>query len=233
MHGTGGDGSEKCGTEGAGLVAAGDFHRPAGHISVNLHQEGIFYGEAAAVDDFAHGNLEFGDPVDDRKGAEGGCLDKRPVDLRRGGVKGLADEESGKAGIHENCPIAVVPIEGEEAMLSGLKTGRGIRERSEFVVERFSEAFGCQASDKPKEDVADGGLPGFDAVGIGEDGTFDDSADAGDIGQGAVGGPDHHVARAGSQNLYQRSELDSGTDGAHVGVERADGDRDFWFKPQT
>lgn len=82
------------------------------------------------------------------------------------------------------------------------------------------------ALDEPVEDIADGGLAGLDAVHAREDALGDDAADAGNVGEGLVERPDHAIAGAGADDFDECAGLDSGTDGAHVCVEGADGDGD-------
>ena len=71
--------------------------------------------------------------VDDRQGPEGGGLDQRPVDFRRGGVQRLADQQAGEQRIDQDRAVAVVPIEGQQAALAGAEllglAGRGRRGR--------------------------------------------------------------------------------------------------------
>ena len=90
----GGDG----GPEGAGLAGAGDLHRTAGDIGVDLHQERVFLRDAAAAYDAADRDAVLGDALDDRAGAEGGRLDEGAVDFRTGGVEGLADKQAVSIG---------------------------------------------------------------------------------------------------------------------------------------
>src|SRR5690606_13973159 len=78
--------------------------------------------------------------------------------------------------------------------------------------------------DPPLEDVTDGGLAGFDTVVTGQNGAFDDAADAGDVGDGFPGGNDTAVAGGGADDLDERALVDAGTDGAVVDVEFAHGD---------
>ena len=62
--------------------------------------------------------------VDDGQRAEGRGLDERAVDLRRRGVKRLADEQAGQALVDQDGAVAVVPVEGEQAGFAGLELGR-------------------------------------------------------------------------------------------------------------
>ena len=86
---------------------------------------------------------------------------ERAIDLRARRVQRLPEDQSGQPGVDEDRPVAVVPVERDEARLPG-------RERR-----RLREARACSelvalahALHPPLEDVADGGLPGFDAEDI-------------------------------------------------------------------
>ena len=81
-------------TERGGLRASGraDFH--AEDIGVNLHEERIFEGDAAACDDVVDRNAVFSEIVDDFSGSEGTCFDERAIDVFRPRGKRHADDES-------------------------------------------------------------------------------------------------------------------------------------------
>ena len=53
--------------------------------------------------------------------AEGGGLDQRAVDFRRGGVQRLADQQAAEQGIDQDRAVAVVPIQGHQAAGAGAK----------------------------------------------------------------------------------------------------------------
>ena len=110
--------------QGAGLGRAGDLHRQAGDVGVDLHDQGVLLGDAAAVDDVADLDPELLEAPDDGQGAEGRGLDEGPVDLLGRRVQGQADEEAGQALVDEDRPVAVVPVEGEQAGLAGLERPR-------------------------------------------------------------------------------------------------------------
>jgi hypothetical protein len=100
--------------QGAGLGRAGDLHLLPRDVGVDLHDERILFGDAAAVADLIDGDAVLLMPPDDGQGAEGGRFDERPVDLLGPRPERLADEKSGKPLIDEDRPIAVVPVESEE-----------------------------------------------------------------------------------------------------------------------
>ena len=64
------------------------------------------------------------------------------------------------------------------------------------------------------EDVADGGLAGFEAVVAGENRAVDDAAEAGYVGQGLVIRPDADVAGACPDDLDEFPRRDARPDGA-------------------
>ncbi len=224
--GTGGDGGEEGGAEGAGLVAAADLDGAAEDVGVDLHEGGVFDGEASGGDDFANGDAVGFEALDDGEGTEGGGFDEGAVDFVGGGVEGLAEDEAGEAGVGEDGAVAVVPVEGEEAGLAGLEGGEGGLHGLEFGVGGGAVGIGDEVVDEPEEEVADGALAGFEAEVAGEDGAVDDAAEAGDVGEGLGGGVDHQVAGAGAEDLDEGAGADAGADGAHVGIEGPDGDGD-------
>ena len=109
--------------QGAGLGRAGDLHLQAGDVGVDLHDQRVLLGDAAAVDDVADLDPVLLEAPDDGQGAEGRGLDEGPVDLLGLGVERQADEEAGQALVDEDGPVAVVPVEGEKARFAGLEGG--------------------------------------------------------------------------------------------------------------
>ena len=120
---SGGHGPGHGRAQGAGLGRAGDLHLQAGDVGVDLHDQGVLLGDAAAVDDVADLDPVLLEAPDDGQRAEGGGLDEGPVDLLGLRVQGQADEEAGQALVDEDGPVAVVPVEGEEARFAGPEGG--------------------------------------------------------------------------------------------------------------
>ena len=107
----------------AGLRRTGDFHRPARHVGVNLHDQRTFVGDAAAVDDLLHFHPVFLETVDDGQRPKSGRFDQGAVDFRRRRVKRLADEQPGEELVHQDGAVAVVPVQGEQAGFAGGEFG--------------------------------------------------------------------------------------------------------------
>ena len=105
--------------ERAGLAGAGDLHRAAGDVGVDLHEQRIFFGDAAGADDAVHRHAVFPDALDDRARAERGGLDQRAIDFGPRRVKGLSDQQAGEQRVDEDGAIAVVPVEREQAAWPG------------------------------------------------------------------------------------------------------------------
>ena len=227
---TGDDGTGDGGSEGAGLRASGDFHGSACDVGVDLHDERIFFGDAAAVDDLSDLDAEFFKSFDDREGAEGGGFDQGAIDFGRGGVERLAQEQSCEFLIDEDGAIAVVPVEGEQARFAGFEFG-GLS--GEIFVRAEVLTAGLEDVDEPVEDIADGGLPGFEAEVSGEDAAGDDAAEARDIGKRRGRSGDHHIAGAGADDLDERAGGDTRADSSEMGVECACCDGDIGGQSQT
>ena len=64
------DGGRDGSTERTGLARAGDLHRAAEDVGVDLHQHGIFLGDPAGANDAFDGHAVFLDALDDGAGAE-------------------------------------------------------------------------------------------------------------------------------------------------------------------
>ena len=94
-------GREDGGAERGCLCAGGrvDFH--AEDIRINLHEKGIFEGDAAAGDDIVDGNAVLIEIVDDFPRAKGACFDERAVDVFRPRGERHADDESGQPRVVE------------------------------------------------------------------------------------------------------------------------------------
>ncbi len=154
------DGARNCGAECASLGGARDFHFAAEDVGVDLHEEGVLFCDAAAVYDFVDFDAVLFKPVDDGKGAEGGGFDEGAVNFFGACVEGLTEEEACEALVDEDCAVAVIPVECEEAGAAGVELcglfGEG-------VVGAVCLAAGGDAVYEPVEDVTDGGLASFEA----------------------------------------------------------------------
>ena len=176
------DGRGDRGAERAGLGRAGDLHHAARDIGIDLHEERILLGNAARAHDLIDPHAIFLEALDDRARAKCGRLDQGAIDVGARRVEVLAEQEPGEPLVDEDGPVAVVPVERQQA---GLARTLLRRLGAEFGVQRRVAA--QNALDPPFEDVADGGLAGFDAEEAGQDGAFDDAADAGNIGDRLLG----------------------------------------------
>ena len=215
------DGAENRGAQRTGLGGTADLHRAIADVGVNLHDHRALLGDAAAVDYLLDFHAVFLDAVDDRQRAEGGRLDQGAVDLRGGGVQGLADQQAGEQGVDEDRAVAVVPIERDQAAFAGAELfGRHGEIGDDVAAGRVGA--GGQILGKPVEDVADGRLARFQAVHAGDNRAGDDAAEAGDVGKRAIDRGDHHVAGARADDLHQRAGLDARAHGAEMGIERPD-----------
>ena len=90
-------------------------------------------------------------------------------------------------------------------ILTGLAVAASLLHAGEFLLCRGAVAVGHQILDEPQEDIAHRALAGLDAVVTGKDGTVDDAADAGNVGQVAVVRANGDVASAGAEDLDQRA----------------------------
>ena len=86
-----------------------------------LHEERVFFRNASAVDHLFHLHPAFLKTLDDGERSECSGFDEGAIDLRRGGVEGLAHEESGETLVDEDGAVAVVPVQGQESALARLK----------------------------------------------------------------------------------------------------------------
>ena len=80
-----------------------------------MHHEGVFLRNAAAVDNLLDLDAIFFKAINDRERAEGGRLDERAVDFRRGAVQRLTDQQPAEKRVDKNRAITIVPIERDEA----------------------------------------------------------------------------------------------------------------------
>ncbi len=178
---TGGRSTEDGGAEGASLLALANFHRLADDVGVDLHERGIFDGEAAGVDDFLDLHAVFLDTLDDGERTERRRLDVGAVDLVRLGVQRLAEQQAGEAHIDEDGAIAVVPIEREQARGTGFLAFHGLFHGHELLAHGFAVAVGHEVIHQPQEEIAHGALAGLDAIVAGQDAAIHDAADAGNV----------------------------------------------------
>ena len=83
--------------------------------------------------------------------AERGRFNQGAINFGLGRVEGLAEQQTGEHWIDEDGPIAVVPVEGEQAGLAGLLLCHGL---GEFAV--CSTIAAADDFDPPFENIADG-----------------------------------------------------------------------------
>ena len=168
----------------------------------------------------------FLEAVDDRQGAEGGRLDQRPVDLRRGGVQRLADQQAGQQRIDQDRAVAVVPVQGQQPAFAGPEPFGGLAGQIavRVAVGRVWAAGARYLTNQLKmSPTADWPASRPYMPGMIEPGTMPHRPGMSGNVVGQRG--DHHVAGAGADDLHQRAGLDAGPHRAHVGVEGADGHR--------
>ena len=134
------------------------MHRAAGHVGVDLHQQRILLGDAAGADDPVDSHAVFPNALDDRARAERRRLDQRAIDLGARRIEVLPDQQAGQQLIDEDGPVAVVPVERQQAGLARLLPRRL---GGQLLVQRGVAA--ADALDPPLEDVADRRLSGLDA----------------------------------------------------------------------
>ncbi|MCK7541253.1 MAG: hypothetical protein MZV63_65385 [Marinilabiliales bacterium] len=200
------------------------FISQAGDVGVDLHDERVLLGDAAAVDDVADLHPVFFEPPDDGQGAEGGGLDEGPVDLLGLRAQGQADEKA-RSGAGRRGPCGCRCASRGR----GGPDSPGARAAASRVSAAWEPFFGPPGSislDEPVEDVADGGLSGLQAEVARQDRAVDDAAEAGHVGELLRGRPDADVAGARADDLDEAAGLDARADAAEVGVEGADGDGD-------
>src|SRR5262249_37478286 len=150
----------------------------------------------------------FFEALDDGERAEGGGFNERPVNFRRRGIESLAEQEPRQSLVHENGPIPVVPIQRQQPGFARLQLRRLARQG--FMRTRL--AAWLQVVDEPVEDVADGGLSGFETEIFRQHASIDDATKPWHVRELAIVWQDRDVARASADNLNECSGLDTRTD---------------------
>src|SRR3974390_3085416 len=95
------------------------MHRATSHVRINLHKQGVFLRDATAADHAINWHSVFPDPLDYHTGAEGGSLDQGSVNIGTRGMKRLAENDAAEPRINKNRAVAIVPVQGDKAVLSG------------------------------------------------------------------------------------------------------------------
>ena len=83
-------GSGNSGAQSATLRGAGDSHFTTRDVGVNLHQEGVLFGNAAGADNAINGDVVFLEAFDDGAGSEGGGFNQSAIDFGWSRVEGLS-----------------------------------------------------------------------------------------------------------------------------------------------
>ena len=104
----------------AGLGTSGDFKGPIHYICVYLHDQGVFYGNTSAVDDSVNFQSVFLEAFHNDPCAKGGGFNQCPIYLFGCGVQRHADKHSGESLIHQDRPVAVMPIQIDQPAFTGI-----------------------------------------------------------------------------------------------------------------
>ena len=115
--------------------------------------------------------------VDDHPRAIDRGLQQRPVDIRRPGGQGGADEGPGQLGIHQHGAVAVPPVERDQTRLARPQPRRVSLELGVEGTQVTALAAGHGAR-PPAEQVADGRLTCLVAEQAGDDAVLDDATGA-------------------------------------------------------
>jgi len=81
---------------------------------------GLFFRDAAAVDDLSDLDAIRFNAVDDGECAKSGGLDERAVDFRGAGVERLPHQQAGQALVRQDGAVAVVPVQRHQPAFAGL-----------------------------------------------------------------------------------------------------------------
>ena len=204
--------------ERARLGGAGDLHGPARHVRVNLHHKRVLLCDSAAVDHLARLHAVGLEAVDDRQRPECRRLDQGPVDLTRRRVQRLAQQQARQALVYQDRPVAVVPVQSQQAGLARPQPPRLLCQR--LVAARLRPAR-ANVVHEPVEDVADSRLPRLQAYHARHHAARHDSAQARNVRKRPARRMHHHVARAGADDLDEGARRDARADGPQMRVERA------------
>jgi hypothetical protein len=97
------------------LVGPDDGDRPAEYVGVDLHQQ-LVLQQATGDDELLDRYAVVLERLDDAPGAEGGALDQRAVAVLGAGRQGLPDQDRRQIVVDQDGPVAVVPVEGDQAV---------------------------------------------------------------------------------------------------------------------
>ena len=115
------NGCEDACAKSGGLPAAGNFHRAAGNIRIDLHHQRILHRKAAAVHHLPHLDAIFFNAVDNDKRSKSCCFNQRPIDFFRCRVERLAKQHARQPHINQDRSITVVPIQREQTAFTRLQ----------------------------------------------------------------------------------------------------------------
>lgn len=189
-------------TERAGVARVGQRQRLAGHVGVHLHQE-LVLQQTARRNHLGDLDTVGGERLDDRPEAEGGRLEQRPVLILRVVGQRLADHQAGQVGVDQDGPVAVVPVERDQAVLANVLLlgllGEQLVQRDAPAVRLVLVGLRHAVLDEPGEDVAHRGLASFEAPGA--------------LDQAAVDDTEHgvrHLAQLGTGDHVHRRSAEAG-----------------------
>ena len=227
------DGRVHRGPESRALVGLDHVQRPAQHVRVDLHEQGILE-QTAGDGELVHRHVMALEGLDDRPRAECRRFDQRPVDVFGTGAQRRADEHSAELVIDEHRAVAAVPVERDETVLTDILRAR---ELGEIAMDVETATFGFDVVgrwdlllDEPAEDVSDAALPGFVSEEARGDAAVDDAAHAGHLGQAIAV---HDVARGRSHHRQHVAGLDRPRGRRRdVRVDVAHRDRDTLVQPR-
>ncbi len=180
-------------------------------------------------DDLADLDAVLPEALDDRQGAEGRGLDEGPVDLLGPRAERQADEEAGQPLVDEDGAVAVVPVEGEEARLAGLEGGRPPRQRLVRALASARPAAISLTNQLKMSPTADCPASSPRYPGRTEPSTMPHRP--GMSGSVFAAGQTQMSQVRVPMILTKRARVDARADGAEVGVEGADRDREA--RPQA
>src|SRR5690606_32147768 len=135
-----------------------DQHRLPDDIRVDLHEQIVLLGNAAAADDPVDSDAVLTQPLDDGARAKGCRLDEGAIHLGPRRVQRLPDDEPRKTRVDEDRAVAVVPVERQQSRRAWWhRCGFG----AELRVQRLVAL--ADALDPPLEQIANSRLPRLDA----------------------------------------------------------------------
>jgi len=198
----------------AGGDAGGDEDGFIQDVGVDLVEDFVALRDAAGVDDAVDADAVLGHALENDARMECGAFDGREELVLRGVDEVPAKGDAAEFGVDEDCAVAVVPADAEQAGLAGLVGLEPFRECGDG---------GVGAAGDGVEDIACSREAGFDAGVAGMDAAGHDTADAGNEFGLAGHGND---AGGGADDVDGIAFADVGADGVPVRVECAYGDGD-------